>query len=112
VRGNLKKLLSALKGEGEVLASCSDDMGCLQRCLVAGYFSNAAQLGNDGLYRTIRGGSRVEVHHSSVYSRFGRLPEWVIFHELVHHKSAQIRDITKVEPRWLLEIAPHYYTTL
>jgi hypothetical protein len=54
----------------------------------------------------------VEVHHSSVYSRFGRLPEWVIFHELVHHKSAQIRDITKVEPRWLLEIAPHYYTTL
>jgi len=59
IRGNLHRLLSKLKGDGEVLASCQEDSSCIRRCLVAGYFSNAAQLSHDGLYRTIRGGTRV-----------------------------------------------------
>lgn len=51
-----------------------------------------------------------KVHHTSVYSSFGTLPEWVIFHELVHTKVSQIRDVSKVEASWFLDIAPHYYS--
>ena len=45
VRTNLRKLLSAVAGDMSVLASCQDDLECVRRCLVTGYFSNAAQLG-------------------------------------------------------------------
>lgn len=63
IRGNFYRLLLRLKDEGEVLVSCQEDSACIRRCLIAGYFSNAAQLGHDGFYRTIRGGTRVSGKH-------------------------------------------------
>ena len=109
MRRNLERLLARVLGEGMIFASCQEDFECVQRCLVTGYFSNAAQLSPDGSYRTIRGRCRVGVHQTSIYHRFGTLPEWIIFHELVHIKESTARDITKVDPRWFLELASHYY---
>jgi hypothetical protein len=47
-------------------------------------------------------------HH--FLNRFGAPPEWVIFNEVVHSKHTMIREISKIDPRWLLEIASHYFT--
>lgn len=43
-------------------------------------------------------------------NRFGAPPEWVIFNEVVHSKQTMIREISKIDPKWLLEIAGHYFT--
>jgi ATP-dependent RNA helicase DDX35 len=91
-------------------SSCGEDTVILRKCIISGYFDHAAQLGNDGKYCTVRGRIKVAVHSSSVLARYGAPPEWVVFNDMVHTKDALIRDVTKIDPRWLLEIAPHYYT--
>ena len=46
----------------------------------------------------------------SYHNRFGAPPEWVLFNEVVHSKQTMIRELTKIDPKWLLEIAGHYFT--
>jgi HrpA-like RNA helicase len=94
------------------LASCGDDHETVRKCLVCGYFANAAQLGSGGKYWTVRGRVPVSLHPTSVLARFGAPSEWVIFHEVTHgDASIEIREVSKIEPRWLLEFAHHYYDT-
>jgi ATP-dependent RNA helicase DDX35 len=39
-----------------------------------------------------------------------RKADWVIFHEIMETgKKTYIRDITKIERKWLIEYAPHFY---
>lgn len=46
-------------------------------------------------------------HPSS--SMFEALPKWVIYHELVLTTKEYMRSVIELDPKWLLEIAPHYY---
>lgn len=46
-------------------------------------------------------------HPSS--SLFEEPPEWVIYHELVLTSKEFMRNLIVIDPKWLLEIAPHYY---
>ena len=96
--------------EDQTFSSCGDDTVVIRKAIIAGYFDHAAQLGSDGNYCTVRGRVKVGLHQTSVLSRFGAPPEWVVFNDLVHTKGAMIRDVTRIEPRWLLEVAPHFYT--
>jgi HrpA-like RNA helicase len=101
-----------LTGEATVIASCGDDDETVRKSLVCGYFANAAQLGSGGKYWTVRGRIPVSLHPTSVLSRFGAPSEWIIFHEVTHgDASTDIREVSKIEPRWLLEFAHHYYDT-
>jgi pre-mRNA-splicing factor ATP-dependent RNA helicase DHX16 len=40
---------------------------------------------------------------------FEALPKWVIYHELVLTSKEFMRSVIEIDPKWLLEIAPHYY---
>ena len=94
------------------IESCGDNLDIVRKCLVCGYFANAAQLGAGGKYWTVRGRIPVSIHSTSVLSRFGAPSEWVIFHEVTHgDTSTEMREVTRIEPRWLVEYANHYYDT-
>jgi ATP-dependent RNA helicase DDX35 len=130
VRGHLYKMLKRFGPEGGIISSCGDDTVAIRKSLISGYFANAAQLGSDGKYRTLRylsinltnylsiyltflflrGQTPVSPHHTSVIARFGALPEWVVFNDVVHSKQTLIREITAIQPRWLMERAQHYYS--
>ena len=109
IRRNLKNTLRRSAPEGSTISS-TDEYSSLKKCLVSGYFGNAARLAPDGRYKTIRGGQSVSLHSTSVLSKFGAPPEWVIFHDVIYTDSAQIRDVTKIEALWLLELAGNYYS--
>ena len=83
----------------------------IRKCIVSGFFSNAAKLDSSGQYRTVKDRIVVQIHPSSIYSTLGNLPTWIIYHELVLVETRQIRDLCSVDPRWLLELAPEYYAT-
>jgi ATP-dependent RNA helicase DDX35 len=105
----LKNYHSDASGE-VVLSSCGSDSIPIRKALAAGYFANAARLGSDGHYHTIRGQTMVTPHSSSIIANYGALPEWIIFHEAIYTKDTpQMREISKIDPMWLLELAPHYY---
>ncbi|CAN0405144.1 unnamed protein product [Hapterophycus canaliculatus] len=79
------------------------------RCLVAGFFANVAKLSPDGRYRTVRDSTVIAIHPSSVLAHFGSPPEWILFNEISKTSQLFARDVSVVDPRWLIELAPHFY---
>ena len=65
------------------------------------------------MYETVVGKQKINLHSTSTYlnddTRCG-LPEWIIFHEIVYTKHiGNARILSKVDPRWFLELKNHYY---
>lgn len=116
IRKQLKRYLKKFKVP---IVSCKDDLDTIRKCVVSGYFSNAAQKQPDGSYKSIRGGqvrrikSRVlnvkimHIHPSSVLFKYP--PEWVVFTEVIHTTKEYMRDVMSIDPTWLPELAPHFY---
>ncbi|XP_018090692.1 probable ATP-dependent RNA helicase DHX35 [Xenopus laevis] len=105
VREQLKKLLSKFKVPKN---SSEGDPDPILRCIVSGFFANAAKLHSTGVYRTVRDGHELHIHPTSVlYAE--KPPNWVLFSEVVQTSKYYMRDVTAVDSTWLLELAPHFY---
>ena len=109
IRGQLRKYLERYKPPGSVFASCCEDTEALRRSIVAGFFFNAARLKSDGRYYTVRGQHPVALHPTSVLAKYGAPAEWVVFHDVVLTTEPFLRDCSRIQPLWLMELAPHFY---
>jgi len=79
----------------------------IRKCIVEGFFYNAAKYSRDGIYRTLKNSHSVMIHPGSLM--FKEVPEWVIYHELVFTSKEFMRNVVEIKGEWLFEIAPHYY---
>ncbi|CAM9265782.1 unnamed protein product [Ectocarpus fasciculatus] len=109
IRQQLSRYCKKFAPPGQHVSSCGDDVNALRRCLVAGFFANVAKLCPDGRYRTVRDSTVVAIHPSSVLAHFGSPPEWILFNEISKTSQLFARDVSVVDPRWLIELAPHFY---
>lgn len=110
IRKKLSLVLQKCRSDGVVVSSCGEDDVAIRKCLLSGYFSNVAKLNSDGTYHTLRANVSVVPHPTSVIARFNYLPEWVMYNEVHLSKSIQVTELTKIDPKWLVAIAPHYYS--
>ncbi|KAE9048213.1 putative pre-mRNA-splicing factor ATP-dependent RNA helicase [Phytophthora rubi] len=81
----------------------------IRKCLASGYFANAAKLHADGVYRTLRDQRRVQLHPTSVFYHLGTPPDWILFHQSVLTTDEFVRDVSRIDPRWLVDLAPDFY---
>lgn len=102
IRGHVQQM-------GLNISSCGDDMLQFRRCLAASFFLNAALRQPEGTYRALASAQVVQVHPTSVLFR-GK-PECIIFNELIQTSKKFIRNVTRIDYSWLIELAPHYYST-
>jgi ATP-dependent RNA helicase DDX35 len=115
IRSRLITELEKCKPTGVPFKSCGEDNTVkLLTCICAGYFSQVACLGHDGLYRTLKHSRPVLLHSSSVLERFpqSRVVQWVVYHDILLDDDPQndcLRDVSVINPKWLLKVAPHYY---
>lgn len=80
----------------------------IRKCLTSGFFANAAKMQPDGTFKSVSGGLTLHAHPSSLM--FNRKAEYVIFDDIVETgEKIYIRDVTKIEKGWLMELAPDYY---
>eukprot|EP01099_Mayorella_cantabrigiensis_P002926 TRINITY_DN2315_c1_g1_i1.p1 TRINITY_DN2315_c1_g1~~TRINITY_DN2315_c1_g1_i1.p1 ORF type:complete len:1050 (-),score=283.26 TRINITY_DN2315_c1_g1_i1:113-3175(-) len=79
----------------------------IRKCITSGFFYHTARLETSGTYRTIKHKQSVHIHPNSAL--FQNLPKWLIYHELVFTSKEFMRQVIEIEPKWLVEIAPHYY---
>ncbi|CAB0030634.1 unnamed protein product [Trichogramma brassicae] len=79
----------------------------IRKSITAGYFYHIARLSKGGHYKTAKHNQTVQIHPSSAL--FEELPRWVLYHELVFTTKEFMRQVTEIESKWLLEVAPHYY---
>lgn len=105
IREQLKKLLHKYKIK---IISCESDPVPIQRCILSGFFVNAARLHYSGCYRTIRGDHSLYIHPSSILFD-EKSPQWIVFNEVIQTSKQYMRDVTVIEPQWLYELAPHFY---
>eukprot|EP00168_Porphyra_purpurea_P015572 TRINITY_DN4816_c0_g1_i3.p1 TRINITY_DN4816_c0_g1~~TRINITY_DN4816_c0_g1_i3.p1 ORF type:complete len:306 (+),score=118.55 TRINITY_DN4816_c0_g1_i3:835-1752(+) len=111
VREQLDALLDRVDvRRASALDAGDGDLTPVVKALTAGYFPHACRLTKAGLYRTVKGGATVHVHPSSALYRSERLPRYALYHELVLTSKAFMRAVSGIEPGWLREVAPHYYT--
>ncbi|XP_041061152.1 probable ATP-dependent RNA helicase DHX35 isoform X2 [Carcharodon carcharias] len=105
VREQLKKLLSKFRVPKK---SSEGDPDPILRCIVSGFFANAAKFHYSGFYRTIRDDYELHIHPTSVL--YGeKEPQWVVYNEIIQTSKYFMRDVTAIESSWLLELAPHFY---
>eukprot|EP00898_Chlorokybus_atmophyticus_P002603 jgi/Chlat1/3343/Chrsp23S03777 len=109
------QLTSACARSNIKLSSCGKDDTPFRRALVAGLFANAARKEphDNVTYRSLHTGQSVRIHPSSVL--FGRsskdkAPACVVFDEVVLTTRHYIRNVTQVDPAWLPELAPQFFT--
>eukprot|EP00403_Amphidinium_massartii_P006124 CAMPEP_0178378190 /NCGR_PEP_ID=MMETSP0689_2-20121128/4302_1 /TAXON_ID=160604 /ORGANISM="Amphidinium massartii, Strain CS-259" /LENGTH=1033 /DNA_ID=CAMNT_0019998259 /DNA_START=10 /DNA_END=3111 /DNA_ORIENTATION=+ len=91
------------------LTSNINDIDGIRKAILAGFFYNTARLRKDGTYVTVKHPHTVEIHPTSAL--FGQTPKLVCYHELVLTTKEYMRGVIDVKPEWLMEVAPHYYSS-
>ncbi|RDA90785.1 hypothetical protein CP533_3615 [Ophiocordyceps camponoti-saundersi (nom. inval.)] len=82
----------------------------IKRAITAGFFPNAARLQRSGDgYRTLKNGTGVWIHPSSVLMDAHPPVKTVLYFELVQTSKEYMRSVMPIEPAWLAELAPHFH---
>ena len=104
-----KQLTTIMDRYALPITSCGKNYTAVRRAFVSGFFEHAAKKDaqTDG-YKTIVENQMVYIHPSSAV--FQRHPDWVVYHELVLTSKEYMRSVIAIEPRWLPELAPNYFT--
>ncbi|KAL0426885.1 UNVERIFIED_CONTAM: putative pre-splicing factor ATP-dependent RNA helicase DEAH5 [Sesamum latifolium] len=102
-----KQLLSIMdKYKLDVVSACKN-FTKIRKAIAAGFFFHAARKDPQEGYRTLVENQPVYIHPSSAL--FQRQPDWVIYHELVMTTKEYMREVTVVDPKWLVELAPRFF---
>ncbi|VDK51347.1 unnamed protein product [Anisakis simplex] len=102
-----KQLLSIMDRHKLNTISCGRDVQRIQKAICSGFFRNAAKRDPQEGYRTLVDGQNVYIHPSSAL--FQNQPEWVVYHELVMTSKEYMREVTAIDPKWLVEFAPSFF---
>ena len=102
-----KQLLGIMDRHKLDVVSAGKNTGRIQKAICSGFFRNAAKKDPQEGYRTLVDGQVVYIHPSSAI--FNRQPEWVVYHELVQTTKEYMREVTVIDPKWLVEFAPAFF---
>ncbi|XP_043198767.1 ATP-dependent RNA helicase DHX8-like [Amphibalanus amphitrite] len=102
-----KQLMSIMDRHKLDVVSCGKNVARVQKAVCSGFFRNAAKKDPQEGYRTLVDSQNVYIHPSSAL--FNRQPEWVIYHEVVQTTKEYMREVTTIDPKWLVEFAPSFF---
>jgi len=102
-----KQLLGIMDRHKLDVVSCGKSTTRVQKAICSGFFRNAAKKDPQEGYRTLVDAQMVSIHPSSAI--FHRQPEWVVFHEVVQTTKEYMREVTTIDPKWLVEFAPAFF---
>lgn len=102
-----KQLWQMLKRWGFAQTQTSDPANIL-KCIITGFYHQAAQLLPNGSFSLLKDPSVILYLHPDTVL-FKRTPKYVVFKEVVETSRKFIRTVSRIEPEWLTEIAPHFY---
>ncbi|CRL07030.1 CLUMA_CG020002, isoform A [Clunio marinus] len=102
-----KQLLGIMDRHKLDVVSAGKNSVRVQKTVCSGFFRNAAKKDPQEGYRTLVDSQVVYIHPSSAL--FHRQPEWVVYHELVQTTKEYMREVTTIDPKWLVEFAPSFF---
>ncbi|THH16647.1 hypothetical protein EW146_g4029 [Bondarzewia mesenterica] len=102
-----KQLLGIMDRYKHDIISSGKDYNRVRQAICSGFFRNAAKKDPQEGYKTLVEGTPVYIHPSSAL--FNRNPEWCIYHELILTTREYCHNVTAIEPKWLVEVAPQFF---
>eukprot|EP01116_Phalansterium_solitarium_P004540 TRINITY_DN1557_c0_g2_i1.p1 TRINITY_DN1557_c0_g2~~TRINITY_DN1557_c0_g2_i1.p1 ORF type:complete len:1212 (-),score=365.03 TRINITY_DN1557_c0_g2_i1:225-3860(-) len=102
-----KQLLTIMDRYKLDVVSAGRNFTKIRKAICAGFFSHAAKKDPQEGYKTMVEGQPVYIHPSSAL--FQKNPDWVVYHELVLTTKEYMREITTIDPKWLVELAPNFF---
>lgn len=103
-----RQLIGIMDRYKQKIKSCGKDWDKVRLALCAGFFTHVARKDpHDNGYRTLVDNQQVFLHPSSAL--FPRPPEWVLYHELVLTTREYMREVTSIDPKWLVKVAPTFF---
>eukprot|EP00954_Amorphochlora_amoebiformis_P015873 1246438-Amorphochlora_amoeboformis.AAC.1 len=104
---DVREQIEGMMDRVEVEIKTTDDHEKIRKAITSGFFYNTARLGSEGSYKTVKHNLTVLVHPSSCLHK--ELKRWLVYFELVLTNKEYMRQVIEIDPKWLFEIAPHYY---
>lgn len=92
------------------LVSCGNNWDSIRKCLACGFFHNSAKLKGLGEYVNIKFNIPCVLHPSSAIFTLGYTPDYVVYHELIMTNKEYMSCVTVIEPEWLVEVAPLFFS--
>ncbi len=107
VRSQLLDILKQLKLDN---VSCGSDWDLVRKAVCSAYFHNAARFKAIGEYSNLRNGLPCFLHPTSALYSLGYTPDYIVYHELVMTSKEYMQCVTAVEPQWLAELGPMFFS--
>ncbi|MCO5613784.1 hypothetical protein L7F22_068062 [Adiantum nelumboides] len=107
VRTQLEEICQQLKLP---LLSCGTDWDTIRKCIVTGFFHQAAKAKGIGEYVNARTGVPLHLHPTSSVSGAGVQPSFLVFHEVIQTSKTYMHTVTAVDPHWLAELGGVFYS--
>lgn len=102
-----RQLLGIMDRYRQPIRSCGRNWDRVRMAICAGFFVHCSRKDPQEGYKTLVDNQQVFLHPGSAL--FPRPPEWVIYHELVLTTKEYMREVTAIDPRWLVQVAPTFF---
>ena len=111
VREVRAQLLDIMKSLSIAEISCGNNWDVVRKVIASGYFHNSAKMKSIGEYVNMRTGIPCILHPSSALFSLGYAPDYIVYHELTMTSRDYMQYVTAVDPYWLAELGPMFFST-
>ncbi|KDP42854.1 hypothetical protein JCGZ_23796 [Jatropha curcas] len=102
-----KQLLTIMDRYNLDIVSAGANVMKITKAIAAGFFFHTAKKDPQGGYRTLINNQTFYIHPSSAL--YSRQPNWLIYHEVVMTTKEYMREVTVIDPKWLVELASRFF---
>jgi len=110
VREVRAQLLDIMKQQKMRAESCGTNWDIVRKAISSSYFHNAARFKGIGEYVNLRNGMPCYLHPTSALYGLGYTPDYIVYHELVMTTKEYMQIVTAVDPLWLAEMGPMFFS--
>lgn len=104
------KQLRDIACEARLNVNSSNDPTIVRKAICSAYFHQTARLQGLSEYVNLHTGIPCYLHPSSALAGLSFVPEYIVYHELVLTSKHYIHGVTAVDPLWLSQMAPEFFT--
>ncbi|OMJ10753.1 Pre-mRNA-splicing factor ATP-dependent RNA helicase PRP16, partial [Smittium culicis] len=90
--------------------SSGKDWDIVRKCICNAYFHHSAIVRSLGTYRNLRTGMPCHLHPTSALYGMGYTPDYIVYHELIYTSKEYMQCVTAVDPHWLSEMGPMFFS--
>ena len=90
--------------------SSSHDWDLIRKCICSAYFHQAGRIKGIGEYINLRTGMPCHLHPTSALYGMANSVDYIVYHELIMTSKEYLQCVTSVNPVWLAEMGPMFFS--